>query len=366
MNLLSIYEKLEKLVQKLPERLQHPILREITPIKAVFLHGRAPRLLLLGDRAASRAALVNGLFGAEVAEPPEDYLQDGAWQLFSRAGKLRVLDARRPAALALVSRALTAEPPDACLFLHTEPSSARDVSADLEHAKKVFGLLRQHHEGAAPAVFGVAVGSATGGDADTAFQHLNDVLGNPREHPFGDRVAGIFVLSASPAEAHRLAKAIAPELPVEARLDLARLSGVREIQRETAQGLVKSVSAICGAIGAQPIPLADFPILTSLQAGMVAGIMHISGREMSIAAAREFMGAVGASVGVGLALREGARAALKLVPVWGDLVAGGVAAAGTYAIGKAATAYFIDGITLTEAKGLFRKSRKSKPLLKEK
>ena len=78
------------------------------------------------------------------------------------------------------------------------------------------------------------------------------------------------------------------------------------------------MTAICAAIGAQPIPLADFPILTSLQATMVAAIMHISGREMSAKLAGEFMAAVGANVGLGLALREGARAAVKFLPVLGQ------------------------------------------------
>ena len=40
---LSLYDKLEKLVRHLPESLQGPILREITPIKTLFLLQRAPR-----------------------------------------------------------------------------------------------------------------------------------------------------------------------------------------------------------------------------------------------------------------------------------------------------------------------------------
>ena len=121
---------------------------------------------------------------------------------------------------------------------------------------------------------------------------------------------------------------------------------------------MKSVSAICGAVGAQPIPLADFPILTALQAGMVAGIMHISGREISTRAAGEWIGALGANLGAALVLREGARAVLKFVPIWGDLVSGGIAAAGTYAIGRAATAYFIEGISLDKARKIFREKKK--------
>jgi len=101
------------------------------------------------------------------------------------------------------------------------------------------------------------------------------------------------------------------EVPNEARIEMTRISGDRDSQREVAQLLVKSTSAICAAIGAQPIPLADLPILTTLQLVMVSGIMYLSGRERSLRAATEFVGAIGANVGVGMLFREGARALLK-------------------------------------------------------
>lgn len=58
---LSLYDKLEKLVQRLPDSLQQPILREITPIKTLFLLQRPPRLVLLGPAGAGKAELLLGL-----------------------------------------------------------------------------------------------------------------------------------------------------------------------------------------------------------------------------------------------------------------------------------------------------------------
>ena len=157
------------------------------------------------------------------------------------------------------------------------------------------------------------------------------------------------------------------KLPVLART-MAELERLRADEdgatpQQIAQVVIKSVTAISAAIGAQPIPLADFPILTSLQATMVASIMHISGREMSVKLAGEFMAALGANIGVGLVLRESARALAKFVPLWGHAVSGAVAAAGTYAMGRAASAYFIEGLSLTAARGIFRRRRKEAPLL---
>src|ERR671934_1552131 len=131
---------------------------------------------------------------------------------------------------------------------------------------------------------------------------------------------------------------------------MTRISRERGARREVGQLLVKSTTAVCTAIGAQPIPLADLPILTSLQLMMVSGIMYVSGRERSLRGAAEFAGALGANVGAAMLLREGARAILKFFPGWGNIVCGMVAAAGTYAIGRAATAYFLEGASLKEAR----------------
>jgi uncharacterized protein (DUF697 family) len=163
-----------------------------------------------------------------------------------------------------------------------------------------------------------------------------------------------------PPEARRLMSILARELPNEARMEMIRISRDGEAQREVAQLLVKSTTAVCTAIGAQPIPLADLPILSSLQLTMISGIMYVGGRERSLRAAAEFAGALGANLGAAMLLREGARAILKFFPGWGNVVCGLVAGSGTYAIGRAATAYFIEGVSLKDARRTYLKSRKKR------
>src|ERR1700682_5436379 len=155
---------------------------------------------------------------------------------------------------------------------------------------------------------------------------------------------------------------LARELPNQARIEMIRVSHDRAAQAEIAQVLVKSTTAICTAVGAQPIPLADLPILTTLQLVMVSGIMYLSGRERSLRAATEFVGALGANVGAGMLLREGTRALLKFIPGWGNVVCGMVAGAGTYAIGRAGSAFFLEGVSLKDARRTYLASRK-KPRL---
>ena len=134
-------------------------------------------------------------------------------------------------------------------------------------------------------------------------------------------------------------------------------SAAKKVQLEIAQHLVRSLTTVCAAIGVQPIPFADFPILTAIQFAMVSGIMHVSGRELGLKSAAEFFGALGLNIGVGMIFREGARAAVKLLPGWGNAISGGVAAAGTYAIGRSAIGYFIEGISVGEARKLFHRRK---------
>src|SRR4029077_10515583 len=162
------------------------------------------------------------------------------------------------------------------------------------------------------------------------------------------------------AEARRLMSILARELPNEARMEMIRISRDREAQREVAQLLIKSTTAVCTAIGAQPIPLADLPILTSLQLMMISGIMYVGGRERSLSAAAQFARALVANVGAAMLLREGARAILKFFPGWGNVVCGVVAGSGTYAIGRAAIAFFIEGASLKDARRTYLVSRKKR------
>ena len=359
---LSLYEKLEKLVRHLPDALQGPILREITPIKTLFLLQRPPRLVLLGPGGAGKVELVRALFGAEVLKAGEENLGDGTWQTIGHAsrGALELLDARRPASLNMLRAALAAEAPDLFLFVRGAREIDGELAADMAHAAEIIACAEQRGGGRTK-LLGVLVPGAAG-DAEHARQDLHACLHTRTE--LSDRMVGTLALTTGGGH-ERLAELIAIELPGEAQLEMARLSANRELQKQIAQVVIKSVTAISAAIGAQPIPLADFPILTSLQATMVASIMHISGREMNVKLAGEFIAALGANIGVGLALREGARAVVKFVPVWGNAISGAVAAAGTYAMGRAAVAYFIEGVSIADARGLFRRRRKETPLLKD-
>jgi len=353
---LSLYEKLEHFVLRLPAALQQPILREITPIKTLFLLQRPPRFVLLGSSGSGKRQFIDALFGSEVLLPGEENLSDGTWQEIGRSGRgsIKLLDARRPASINMLRAALAAEPADLFILVGGDTRVEESHSADLDQAQQIIKLAESQHEDR-PRLLGVLASDGdTDQDVEAARLRLHSSLHS--RSILSDRVIGTLPL-ATPEQVQRLAELIAIQLPGAAQLEMARLSGNRALQAQIASVVIKSVTAICTAIGAQPIPLADLPILTSLQASMVAGIMHISGHEWSPKLAAKFVTALGANIGAGLVLREGARAAARLVPFWGNAVSGAIAGAGTYAIGRAATAYFIEGMSLPDARQIFRRRR---------
>ncbi len=383
---LNLFEKVESLAGKLPGGLHKTVLNAVTPVKDLFLLQRPPRLVLVGDAAVGGAGLFNAIFSAPVApfEPPAAGGREHApagWQSLAHGGRgvIQLLDARAPGASPDAARAgLAAQAPD--LFLFVRDAGAADPDAGMAgQIAALEDLLTysdtRHGEEHRPRVLPLLVAEAEdGGPADALLEapraRLTAALGaRPKLAPrvvmpvraiatfMRFRLDGTFdPESDRRRHVHALVDALTAELPDEAKLEMARLSGATGAQRRIADTLVKSISAASGALGLQPIPLADLPFLLAFQTMMVSGIIYISGRPLDARLATKFLTAMGANVGLGLVLREGTRAVAKLVPGWGNVVSGGVAAAGTYAIGRAATAFFVEGASIHDAEKLLKRS----------
>ena len=344
--LLHIVERLEGFLSKLPDSIRKPVLSELTPLKELFLQQRPPRFVLTGSDPMPLLDFVARIFADEAIEPPSREILTGLyrWQRIRLGGRgsIQFLDARGAdeAALGLVRDELQQQPADVFFFLPAERAAKSATRKEIASLEKMVGW-----NGGGKDAAGVIELRSDGGATSSLLGAATDVP----------------AIRAALLGLHSLGKTLRPtlasQLPNEARVELVRSGGDRQAQTEIAEMLVKSTSAICAAIGAQPIPLADLPVLTTLQLVMVSGIMYISGRERSLRAATEFLGAIGANVGLGMILREGARAALKFFPGWGNVVCGMVAGAGTFAIGRAATVYFIEGATLRDARRAFARNK---------
>lgn len=347
--LLEIVERLERLLARLPEKIRKPLLSELTPLKELFLRQRAPRFLFVGSGKLPMQEIIRKLFAPDMEEQFNVTLMPvhrwSDWTIPGR-GTISILDARdaTDSAKTQIEQELEQQPPDIIFFLDDAGASpgtsaapkfeqaagqAKIVVVSLESEKKAVGLTKALHK--SPAAAG--------------------------------RLLETIRLTKTKPETRQLMSILAEQLPNEAKIEMIRISGDRAAQHHVARMLVKSTSAVCTAIGAQPIPLADLPILTSLQLMMISGIMYVSGRERSLRAATEFIGAMGANVGAALLLREGARTILRFFPGWGNVVSGLVAGSGTYAIGRAATVFFVDGVSLKDARRTYLRSRKKRKAL---
>jgi uncharacterized protein len=380
-SLVHIIERLEGFLGRLPASIQKPVLDELTPLKELFLQQRPPRFVLTGANKLPVQEVVAALFASLSPTESRDILMElFRWQAIDLGGHgtIALLDARGAGARTMpdIQEELVRQPTDVFLHLADDADLARFPSRDIANLAtfiasnsgarteaKVVGIII--HEGHAPRVIHNG-GTHPPAQADTRAR-FHEVLQEKLE--IRKHLLQIFQLFFIPgaavgdeptSERQRFLSLLARELPNEARIEMVRIARDREAQKEIAQMLVKSTTAICTAIGAQPIPLADLPILTTLQLAMVSGIMYISGRERSLRAATEFVGALGVNVGAGMLLREGTRALLKFFPGWGNVVCGVVAGAGTYAIGRAAIVYFLEGASLKDARRTYLASRKKR------
>ena len=372
--LLAIYQRIEALIAKLPGPLQNAVMKELNPIKQIFLSQRLARIVLLGDPGADVSALFSALLGSDLRMV--DPQQDANWITYELKGKggFRVLDARRLNETSLTWSALAGaiadQSPD--LFLFIAGGAKRiDLALACEQGSRLVEMAEQRHQSKAGLIGVIDLpASMSSSEVENRRLELQAWLhGSPKLS--GHLVKSVAVCSFvrfrvdGSIDLERderrnidvLADTIARELPEEAQVEAARIFRAKKTQSDIAQKLVRSVTTVCAAVGVQPIPLADFPILTALQFAMVTGVMQISGRELGLKAAAEFFGALGLNIGAGMVFREGARAAVKLIPGWGNAISGGVAAAGTYAVGRSAMAYFIEGVSIGEARKLFNRGK---------
>lgn len=158
----------------------------------------------------------------------------------------------------------------------------------------------------------------------------------------------------------------------DARTGLVMALRPGEIGKGMARRLNRLFSGISATVALTPIPIADMYVLVVIEGLLVCLIAALSGREISLGTGIEFIAGMGGVAGAGLAFRQAYRLlgteASKLLngvfPGVGSAVSSGIAYGGTYAIGEAAIAYFIENKNLKEVRHNFRAAqerRRSRP-----
>jgi predicted GTPase/uncharacterized protein (DUF697 family) len=393
-NLNEIVELVMKAIERLPNPPRERIKKELLKIKEMIMDNRPPRILILGRRGAGKSSLINALFKEKVANVGSVLSETGKaeWHTFKNSkGSIRILDTRgmgdrtKPEsanfkeAIEDIKSEIKSICPDAVLFLCKAKEVDAHVTKDIDNVITIRKFISDSHGYEIPVA--------------ALLTQVDELDPKRIEPPYENRLkqdnihkavnalqstfdgSNIDLLKVIPVSAYAeydngsrtydnywnidvLIEYLMEVLPNSAQLQLARLSSLKKTQRKFARVLVGSTATVCAGIAATPIPLADVIPITTAQIGMITGIAYIAGRDLSKKSAMEFLAALGVNVGVGFALREGARALIKFVfPGAGNAVSAGVAFAGTWGIGEAAIAYFVEEASIEEAKRRFKKAK---------
>ncbi len=399
--------RLEELLDRVPEPVARELREKIAELRELLLEQRPPRFVLVGRRGAGKSSLVNALFGRQVAEVGHEKAKTrrGTWWSYSGGlGTVEMLDTRgiqegtvpegadgELTPLDSIARALEEKGPDAVLFLIKAKEVDAAIEGDLDALVEVCKRIRKMHHYRVPLVAVVThcdelepknvrlhdPESERADDLEEKQQrverieeHLEQKIRERDE--LADQFVAAHGISAYQSwrrdgtrraderwRIEELVDFLLDELPEQARVEFVRLSQVKALQHRISRRLTNIVASLCAGVAVTPVPVADIGPITSLQTSLISGIGYVSGRSMELKTATEFLGAIGATVGAAVALREVARALAKIfAPGLGSVVSAGVAFAGTKAIGHAAAAYFIDGVDVSKAKTIFEKTRK--------
>ncbi len=398
--------RLEEMLDRVPEPMARELRARIAELRELLLEQRPPRFVLVGRRGAGKSSLINAIFGRPVAEVGHEKATTARgtwWSYQGELGTLEMLDTRgmqegsapegAEAAdhLASTTFALQEKAPDAVLFLIKAKEVDAAVDADLDGLVEVCEKIRKLHSYRVPVV--AVVTHCDEVEPKNVDLHVPDeeepedleekrarirrieadlsakIRARDELRDQFVRAHGVSVYQSWRRDNSRRADErwrveelldfLLDELPEQARVEFVRLSQVKALQHRLATRLTNIIATLCAGIAATPIPVADIAPITSLQTSLISGIGYIAGRKLEVKTAAEFMAALGANLGAAVALREVARALAKvLAPGLGVALSAGVAFAGTKAIGEAAAAYFIDGVTVEDAREVFRKARK--------
>ena len=401
--------RIEELLDRLPLDVARDMRARITTLRTVLIDKRPPALVLVGRRGAGKSSLVNALFGAKVAELGHVTAQTGRgrWYTYRRdGGAMAILDTRgvqegsapaevdaAPTALESIAVELRVQAPDVVVFVAKASEVDAAIDADLDALERVYEEIRRTHRLEPPLVAVVThcdllepkalrlheSERELPSDLEEKLRHVTlaeDAVTrklDAREKLRPRHVATVGVsgymswrsdggLRADERwKIDELAATLFRHLPDASRAELARATRVRAVQEDLASTLQQATAAVCAGIAAIPfVPVATLP-LTTIQAGMVAGIAWIGGRNVDKRSAGEFIGSLTANVGAAVGLRLLGRALMNLVsPAGAAVVSAAVAFTGTMAIGGAAKAYYIRGVSLEDAKRVFRRTKPTK------
>ncbi|TFH62698.1 GTPase family protein [Peribacillus frigoritolerans] len=397
----SIFSFIKGQVDKLPisQSKKTKMLDQLLKLKTMTVDAREPRIALVGRRGSGKSSLINAMFGQErqYVSSVKSGTGKGKWLWYPSDAepKIRLLDSRglgeseapteefeEDTPLDELIKAVTEEQPDVFLFLIKAKEADSRIEEDLQELNKLRKIVKENHHYDVPVICVVTQVD----ELDPPHYKRVPFDANPKKKKNIDEAIALMskrfkdseipLLNIIPTCSYidfdesgnieydmrwnidLLSDYLIEALPSEAKLKTAKAMQSQFVKKKFARTIVGTFTAIAGLIGAEPIPFADFPILTGIQGLMIVVIGFIADKEINTKTASEFIAALGINVGIGLLVREGVRAAVRFIPGAGLVVSGAVAGAVTYGIGQAAIAYFLENKNIDQAKEAYKNANK--------
>ncbi|MGG0284403.1 GTPase [Peribacillus butanolivorans] len=397
----SLFTFIKGQVNKLPisESKKNKMLDQLLKLKTMTVDAREPRIALVGRRGSGKSSLINAMFGQErqYVSSVKSGTGKGKWLWYPSDSqpKIRLLDSRglgesetptedyeEETPMDELIKAVTEEQPDVFLFLIKAKETDSRIEEDLQELSKLRKIVKDKHHYDVPVICVITQVD----ELDPPHYKQVPFDAHPKKKQHIDEAIGLMAKRFKESEIpllniipicsyidfdekgnieydmrwniDLLSDYLIEALPSEAKLKTAKALQSQFVKKKFARTIVGTFTAIASLIGAEPIPFADFPILTGIQGLMIVVIGFIADKDINTKTASEFITALGINVGIGLLVREGVRAAVRFIPGAGLAVSGAVAGAVTYGIGQAAIAYFIENKDMNQAKEAYKNANK--------
>ena len=150
-------------------------------------------------------------------------------------------------------------------------------------------------------------------------------------------------------------------IDIKAGIFLMLYSRLDQVTRKITTRFNRIFSGISFTIGLTPIPFSDIFLLSGLQAVLIILVAYLGGRDINFKTAKELLVSLGGAGAAGFSFRllfqQGSKLVNLIYPGAGSFLSAGIAAAGTYAIGKAAISYFIQGVSKDKLKDIVKRAQ---------